>query len=167
LFRVVTKWKYLVQCARTAFSAVRIVQCCNEVEQCCSVRTDSVQRGSHCSVSLRSGTSLLRSYGLRSARFKLFGVVTKWNYLVQCARTAFNTFALFSVVTKQNYLVQCARTAFNAVRIFSVVTKWNYLVPCARTAFSAVRIVRCRNEVEQSCSVRTDIVQHGSHCLVS
>ena len=102
LSSVVTKWKYLVPCAQTAlsavhivlspnkvelacyvctgcvqcarieFSAVRIIQCCNEVEVSCSLRMDCAERGSHCSKSDQSGTRLLRSHGLRSARFALF-----------------------------------------------------------------------------------------------
>jgi len=114
------KWKYLVPCAQTALSAVHIVLSPNKVELACYVRTGCVQRGSHCSVrtdcvqcsshcsdSEQSGTSLLRSHGLRSARFALFS-----SHGLRSAR-----FALFRVVTKWNYLVQCVRTAFSAVRI--------------------------------------------------
>ena len=122
LFSVVTKWKYIVPCARTALSAVCIVQSRDKVELSSSVRTDCAERGAHCSKSEPSGTSsLLRSHRLRSARFTLFRVETKWKYLVQCAQTV----------------------------------------------FSAVRIGQCRNEVELSCSVRTDCAERGSYCSES
>ena len=54
------------------------------------VRMDCVQRGSYCSMLQRTGTSLLRSYGLCSAQFALFIVFAKLNYLVECARTVFS-----------------------------------------------------------------------------
>jgi len=121
LVSVVMKWNYLVPCAQTALSAVRIVLSRDKVDLSCSVRTDSTKLGSNCSESEQSCTSLLRSHRLRSARFALFRVVTKRKYLVQCARTV----------------------------------------------LSAVRIVQCCNEVELSCSVRTDCAERGSYCSES
>ena len=79
LFSVVTKWNYLVQCAWTVFSAVCIVQCRNEVELSCSVRTDCAECGTHCSESEQSGTIVFSAHGLCSARFILFNVATNRN----------------------------------------------------------------------------------------
>ena len=145
------------------------------------VRTDCVLRGSHCFESEQSGTNLFHAHVLRSAWLTLISVVTKWNYLVPCARTEYEQsgpimfnahglrlarFVLFKVITKWNYLVQCARTAFSAVRIFQSRSKWNYLVQCAQTALSAVRIVLSPNNVKLSTSVHMDCVQRGLHCSV-
>ena len=107
----------------------------------CSVRTDCVQRGSHCSDSEQSGTSLLRSHGLRSAQFTLFRVVMKWNYLVQFAWT---TLSAVCIVQYCNEL-----ELFCSVRM---------------DALSAVRILLSPNRVELSSSVRTDCTERGSHC---
>jgi len=174
--------------ARTVFSAVRIVQCCNEVELFCAMCTDHAERGSHCSESEQSGTILFSMQGLRSARFALFSVVTKWNYLVPCARTTLSAVRIVlspnkvelscsirtgcaergshcSVSEHSGTTLLCShRMRSGRFALFRVVTKWNYLVQCARTTFSAVRMIKCGNEVELSGAVRTDRAERGSHC---
>jgi len=131
-------------CARTAFSVARIVQSRYEEELACYIRTDCVQRGSHCSESLQSRTTLFSVHGLHSARF-----------------------ALLSVVTKFNYLVPFAWTPLCAVPIIRSQNKVELSCSCARRAFSAARIVRSRKEEELACYIRTDCIQPGSHCSES
>ena len=71
---------------------------------------------------------------------------------------------MFGVGTKWNYLVPADGQRSVRLALFGVVTKRNKLVTFARTAFSAVYIVESQNEVELTCSVRMDYIQHGSHC---
>ena len=89
--------------------------------------------------------------------------------LVCYVRTDYVQRGLHCLVSQRSGTILISAHGRRSVRftLFSVGTKWNYLVHYARTAFSAVRIVQSRNEVELSCSVRTDGVQRGSHCSES
>jgi len=120
---------------------VRVVDCCNEVELSCSMRTDYAERGSRCSESEQSGTILF--------------------LCTDCVQIGSHC----SESLRRGSILFCVHGLRSAgLALLSGVTKWNYLVMFARTAFSAVYIVESRNEVELTCSVHLDCVQHGSYC---
>ena len=118
-------------CARTALSL-------NKLELSCSVRTDGIQRGSHCSESFK--VELFCSVRTDCAQRG-----SHCSEPEQCQTIYFSAYGLRS-----------ARLA-----LFSVGTKWKYLVSCARTVLCEVRIVLSLSKVELSCSVRMDSVQRG------